>query len=150
MSLFPYYYWPQYNIFCVNNISNQHVLIVKYASFKTSKVMPTGTPLPLTITGYICSKLVSWHIINIVRFLVAIYTSFHKKFIKGLKIDSICHAQQQAWEHWASFGFMMTSSNGNIFRVTGLCAGNSPVTGGFHALKPVTRSSNAFFDLRLN
>ena len=25
--------------------------------------------------------------------------------------------------------FMMTSSNGNIFRVTGLCAGNSPVRG---------------------
>ena len=27
--------------------------------------------------------------------------------------------------------FMMTSSNGNMFRVTGFCAGNSPVTGEF-------------------
>ena len=40
---------------------------------------------------------------------------------------------------------MMTSSNGNIFRVTGVCAGNSPVTGEFPAQRPVTRS----FDVSL-
>ena len=45
---------------------------------------------------------------------------------------------------------MMTSSNGNIFRVIGLCAGNSPVTGEFPAQWPVTRSYDVFFDLRLN
>ena len=45
---------------------------------------------------------------------------------------------------------MMTSSNGNIFRVTGLCAGNSPVTGEFPAQRPVTRSFDVFFDLRPN
>ena len=44
----------------------------------------------------------------------------------------------------------MTSSNGKIFRVTGLCAGNSPVTGEFPAQRPVTRSFDLFFDLRLN
>ena len=48
------------------------------------------------------------------------------------------------------FKCMMTSSNGKIFRVTGLCAGNSPVTGEFLAQRPVTRSFDAFFDLRLN
>ena len=45
---------------------------------------------------------------------------------------------------------MMTSSNGNVFRVHGLCAGNSPVTGEFLAQRPVTRSLDVFFDLRLN
>ena len=45
---------------------------------------------------------------------------------------------------------MMTSSNGNIFRVTGLCAGNSPITGKFPTQRPVTRSFGVFFDLRLN
>ena len=45
---------------------------------------------------------------------------------------------------------MMTSSNGNIFRVTGLCAENSPVTAEFFSQKPVTRSFDVFFDLRLN
>ena len=45
---------------------------------------------------------------------------------------------------------MMTSSNGNIFRVTGLCAGNSPVTGDFPPQRPVTWSFDVFFHLRLN
>ena len=40
---------------------------------------------------------------------------------------------------------MMTSSNGSIFRVTGPCAGNSPVTGEFPSQRPVTRS----FDVSL-
>ena len=31
-----------------------------------------------------------------------------------------------------------------------ICAGNSPVPGEFHAQKPVTRSFDVFFDLRLN
>ena len=35
-------------------------------------------------------------------------------------------------------------------RVTGLCEGNSRVTGEFPAQRPVTRSFDAFFDLRLN
>ena len=45
---------------------------------------------------------------------------------------------------------MMTSSNGNIFRVTGPLCGNSPVTGEFPSQRPVTRSFDVFFDLRLN
>ena len=47
-------------------------------------------------------------------------------------------------------GFMMTSSNGNIFRVTGHLCGNSPVPGEFPAQRPVTRSFDVFFDLYLN
>ena len=45
---------------------------------------------------------------------------------------------------------MMTSSNGNIFRDTGHCAGNSPVTGEFPIQRPVTRSFVVYFDLRPN
>ena len=37
-----------------------------------------------------------------------------------------------------------------IFRVTGHLCGNSPVTGEFPAQRPVTRSFDVFFDLRLN
>ena len=56
----------------------------------------------------------------------------------------------KCWRHLGKI-FNMTSSNGNISRVTGpLCAGNSPVTGEFPAQRPVTRSSDVFFDLRLN
>ena len=51
----------------------------------------------------------------------------------------------------------MKSSNGNMFRITGFCAGNSPVTAGnsqvageFTSHRPVTRSFDVFFDLRPN
>ena len=46
--------------------------------------------------------------------------------------------------------YMMTSPNEDIFRVTGLCARNSQVTGEFPAQRPVTRSFDVLFDLRLN
>ena len=49
--------------------------------------------------------------------------------------------------------FMMTSSNGNMFRVTGFFVGNSPVTAGnspvigeFPSHRPVTRSFDVFFE----
>ena len=45
---------------------------------------------------------------------------------------------------------MMTPSNGNIFRVTGPLCGDSPVTGEFPSQRPVTRSFDVFFHLRLN
>ena len=50
----------------------------------------------------------------------------------------------------ASLTFMMTSLNVNIFRVTGLCAGNSLVTGEFPPQRPVIRSFDVSFDLHLN
>ena len=44
----------------------------------------------------------------------------------------------------------MTSSNGNIFRVTGHLCGEFTGPGEFHSQTPVTRSFNVFFDLCLN
>ena len=53
--------------------------------------------------------------------------------------------------------FMITSSSGNMFRVTVFCVRNSPVTAvnslvtdEFPSHGPVTRCFGAFFDLRLN
>ena len=45
---------------------------------------------------------------------------------------------------------MMTSSNGNIFRVTGPLCGEFTGPGEFPTQRPVTRSFHVFFDLRLN
>ena len=45
---------------------------------------------------------------------------------------------------------MMMSSNGNIFRVTGPLCGEYTGPGEFPAQRPVTRSFDVFFDLRLN
>ena len=46
--------------------------------------------------------------------------------------------------------FMMTSSNGNIFRVTGNLCGEFTGPGEFPAQRPVTRSFDGVFDLHLN
>ena len=44
-------------------------------------------------------------------------------------------------------GTMMTSANGNIFRVTGHLCGKLTGPGEFPAQRPVTRSFDVFFDL---
>ena len=46
--------------------------------------------------------------------------------------------------------FMMTSSNGNIFRVTDPLCGEFTGPGEFPTQRPVTRSFDVYFDLRLN
>ena len=46
--------------------------------------------------------------------------------------------------------YMVTSSNGNIFRVTGPLCGEFTGPGEFPTQRPVTRSFDVFFDLRLN
>ena len=50
---------------------------------------------------------------------------------------------------WAAFN-MMTTSNGNIFRVTGPLWWEFTGPGKFPAQRPATRSFDAFFDLSLN
>ena len=57
--------------------------------------------------------------------------------------------QRSSW--WLSTRLtMMTSSNGNIFCVTGLCVGNSLLPGEFPAQRPVMQNFDVFFDLCLN
>ena len=46
--------------------------------------------------------------------------------------------------------FIKTSSNGNIFRVTGPLCGEFTAPGEFPSQRPVTQSFDVFYDLRLN
>ena len=61
----------------------------------------------------------------------------------------ICEIGLLEYSGWGEFS-MMPSSNGNIFRVTGHLCGESPVSGEVPAQRPVARSFDIFFDLRLN
>ena len=64
--------------------------------------------------------------------------------------DTSVHAAV-IWPVCRSTGMhMMTSSNGNIFRVTGPLCGEFTGPGEFPTQRPVTRSFDIFFDLRLN
>ena len=58
------------------------------------------------------------------------------------------HPQPSCWPYISRS--MMTSSKGNIFRVTGPLCGEFTGPGEFPTQRPVTRSFDAFFDLRLN
>ena len=54
------------------------------------------------------------------------------------------------WGHTQNYDInMMTSSNGNIFRVTGPLCGNSQVTGEFPSPRPVTQSFEYFLNISL-
>ena len=64
-------------------------------------------------------------------------------------IDAILILSNCLVAHSIILCYMMTSSNGNIFRVTGHFCGESPVISEFPTKKPVTRSFDVFFDLRL-
>ena len=64
-------------------------------------------------------------------------------------------AHHKSGHSWAgirqvSLRCMMTSSNGNIFRITGPLCGEFTGPGEFPTQRPVTRSFDVFFDLYLN
>ena len=61
-------------------------------------------------------------------------------------ISSLCYQIAVNTEHIS----MMTSSNWNIFRVTGHLCGELTVTNEFPAQRPMTRSFDVFFDRHLN
>ena len=74
-------------------------------------------------------------------------------------IISILSRRKMAWDYHIctvvvvvvfDFRIMMTSSNGNIFHVTGHLCGEFTGPGEFPPQRPVTRSFDVFFDLRLN
>ena len=68
------------------------------------------------------------------------------------KIINKIELKTQLWPfHYFNYIYnMMTSSNGNIFRVTGPLCGEFTGPGEFPAQWSVTRSLDVFFDLRLN
>ena len=66
----------------------------------------------------------------------------HKRQRRPCSWSNITNLQQKTtrWRHqMETFSALLT-----------LCAGNSPVTGEFSAQRPITRSFDVFFDLRMN
>ena len=95
--------------------------------------------------------------------IVLVYNSntlFCSKFIKLLMISNMLslirwhnyNDRQNTARYHNTFESltMMTSSNGNISRVTGPLCGEFTGPGEFPTQRPVTRSFVVFFDLRLN
>ena len=63
----------------------------------------------------------------------------------------VCHSRScYWWPDWISLATMTTSSNGIVFRVTGPLWGEFTGHRWFPLKKPVTRSFDVFFEMRLN
>ena len=71
-------------------------------------------------------------------FMCSIFGTIFQQPFKPLKANRL------------KFLYMMTSSNGNNFRVIGHLCGEFTGPSEFPTQKPVTRSCDVFFDLRLN
>ena len=87
-----------------------------------------------------------------------VYTSLTTPSVKWVRVLvalrgrwRACHRLRIATRTLIYLAFdIMTSSNGNIFRVTGPLCGQFTGPGEFPAQRPVTRSFDVFFDLRLD
>ena len=89
---------------------------------------------------YTCPNVIVWLFVNIDSQLTGTW-----RHIAGTYI-SYDNFRQTSTHPQCSEGLgMMMSSNGNIFPVLALCAGNSPVTGDFLKQRPVTCSFDGFF-----
>ena len=86
------------------------------------------------------------HVISLVKTTINVF----KWLVICIRVSPVTNFGY-LWPHrWQNNDSIMTSSNGNLFCVLALCTGNSPVTGEFPSQRPVTRSFDVFFDLRLN
>ena len=61
-------------------------------------------------------------------------------YLRSLVTEPVCSGTRSWWRHQIE----------TLSALLAICAGNSPVTGEFTAHRPVTRSFDVFFDLRLN
>ena len=75
---------------------------------------------------------------------MCLWCMYHLVMRGNQRLSTLLHTMH---DYPACF-YMMTSSNGNIFRVTGPLCGE--FTGELPAQRPVTRRSNVFFDMHLN
>ena len=96
----------------------------------------------VTMFRCFCNNNKGKHIINCKKGRERIQYSYFNTFATPLKYQTI-------WRVRVCHQGIMTSSNGNSFRVTGHLWGNSPVTGEFLEQRSVTRSFDVLFDVRL-
>ena len=156
------------------NLSSIGILIIKirYHEYIVFMIRRTISHKMIFILKWVCA----WYIVHNVHTKICIYV--YISIFVGLIFyvvaqrnacnpEKSCHAQWGDWPHdiqieansppasYPACSFhiietMMTSSNGNIFRVTGPLCGEFTGPGEFPAQRPVTRSFDVFFDLRPN
>ena len=80
--------------------------------------------------------------------VIKMHYTFHG-YVIALNAIPLWYISHHIWYAWHSI-YMMTSSNGSIFRVTGHLCGEFTGARGIPSKGLVTRSFDVFFDMRLN
>ena len=115
---------------------------------KYYEILPTHTETPRNATRKIANLYIefNYHFLTLQKKIPLLLNRSVPMFTQKMKLSCA------KWEpfYMPPCVNMMTSSNGNIFRVTGPLCGNSPVTGEFPSQRPVARGFDVFFYLRLN
>ena len=84
-------------------------------------------------------------------YLMSGFTTRSYIFTKSNRSSNVFHPKKQAIDSVHPIRYAWWRHQMETYSVVlDLCAGNSPVTGEFPARRPVTRSFDVFFDLRLN
>ena len=109
----------------------------------------------INYTAYICIadilSLRKREQYNLMSLLIYYYIITYFYVMNSIILNHIFYSSYWKATFFASKSYpMITSSNGNIFRVTGHLCGAFTGPGEFPAQRPVTRSFDVFFDLRLN
>ena len=116
-------------------INNSPALVQKMA-WRRSGDKPLSEPMMVRLPTHICVTRPQW--VNNGN----PHTWKHGLYIETAScVQTFCVRLACAWwrPQMETFSVLLA-----------ICAGNSPVPGEFHAQRPVTRSVDAFFDLRLN
>ena len=134
-------------------VSNSHWLIkpsgLLYCD-RTPKAVMVTTNINHLVKAISVPHILKTHFF--LRFNESVFTVVHcwQQYLKvfSYQMQFVCSLSRRILIGSLSYHHMMTSSNGNIFRVTGRLCGK--FTGEFPAQRPVTRSFDVFFELRLN
>ena len=145
------------------------VSIIIYFSLRCRLVSPCLTWCDVTQDqGFHSAAYTCWMFATALLYVIewavlysVIDETIHIYKLKKINKLALCHYLNQCWHTvnrvlWHSFhgniylNTMMTSSNGTFSALLALCPGNSPVIGEFPFQRPVTRSFDVFFELRLN
>ena len=148
------------NMICMFPSNSRKYIIINVAVFLTkyyhenvcinTPVLGTGTPGSVCGIGHTTH---SWNSFQRIRVMVRCLVASNRYLIqywpiardtKFICIDSTRH--QSLKRFW---NMIWRNQMDTFSALLVLCAGNSPVTGEFPSQRPVTRSFDVFFDLRL-
>ena len=105
----------------------------------------------MNVIVYVCNVYVALYLHSLSPRNISVLGSLDSSFLNDLEQACFCGSPSYQVSHLKMIHRTWWRHQMETFAaLLALCAGNSPVTGEFPAQRPVTRSFDVFFNLRLN